>query len=69
MTMVILMAALNVLEIAVSAVLGVLVMLVSHCMNWHDVARYMNVSVLMIVVSSMALGEAFWMFSGQWMPR
>ena len=51
-------AAAGIMPIAVSAVIGVLFMLLSKCMSWSDVSRAMNVPVIMIVVSSLALGSA-----------
>jgi len=56
--MVVLTASLGLMPIAVSAVIGVLLMLLSKCMNWSDIARSLNTPVIMIVVSSLALGQA-----------
>ena len=58
MSLVILTAALGLMPIAVSAVIGVLLMLMSNCLSWSDVARSLNTPVIMIVVSSLALGQA-----------
>jgi di/tricarboxylate transporter len=55
---VILAAAVGLMPIAVSAVTGVLLMLLSRCLSWSDVARSLNTPVIMIVVSSLALGQA-----------
>lgn len=58
MFLVILLAALGILPIAISAVVGVLLMIVTKCLDWSDVTRGLNLSVIMIVVSSLALGHA-----------
>lgn len=58
MAIVVLAAALGVLPIAVSAVLGVLVMLLCRCLSWYDVSRSLSIPVIMIVVASLALGKA-----------
>lgn len=58
MAAVILVAALGLLPIAVSAVVGVLAMLLTRCLSWSDVSRSLSVPVIMIVVSSLALGKA-----------
>lgn len=58
MFIVIALAALKIMPIAVSAMLGVLAMLLTKCLSWNDVSRALNVPVIMIVVSSLALGYA-----------
>ena len=58
MFLVVLAAALGIVPIAVSAVLGVLAMLLCTCMTWQDVSKALNIPVIMIVVSSLALGQA-----------
>ncbi len=52
------MSALGIMPIAISAVVGVLAMLVSGCMGWRDAARSLSTPVVMIVVTSLALGSA-----------
>jgi len=51
-------AAFGLLPIAISAVAGVLVMIVSRCMGWRDAVRALSTPVIMIVVASLALGSA-----------
>jgi len=51
-------AAFGLLPIAVSAVSGALVMIVSRCMGWRDAVRALSTPVIMIVVASLALGSA-----------
>lgn len=58
MTGIIAMAALGILPIAVSAVCGVLLMLVTRCLSWNDAAHALNTQVILIVVASLALGVA-----------
>lgn len=55
---VIFFAAVGLVPIAVSAVIGVLVMLLTACLSWQDVGKALNIPVIMIVVSSLALGDA-----------
>ena len=58
MFMVIALAAIGLMPIAVSSVIGVLLMLLAGCLNWNDIGRSLNTPVIMIVVSSLALGQA-----------
>jgi di/tricarboxylate transporter len=55
---IVLLAALGILPIAVSATLGVLLMLLTNCLRWKDASRALNVSVIMIIVTSLAMGLA-----------
>ena len=55
---VITLAATGVLPIAISAVLGALLMIVTRCLEWRDVGRAVNTQVILIVVASLALGSA-----------
>lgn len=58
MTAVVIAAALGLLPIAVSAVAGVLAMLLLGCLSWRDVPQALSIPVIMIVVVSLALGHA-----------
>ncbi len=58
MAAIILVSALGILPIAISAVCGVLLMLVSGVLNWREATRALNTQVVMIVVASLALGSA-----------
>ncbi|MDD2789234.1 MAG: SLC13 family permease [Sulfurimonas sp.] len=51
-------SALGILPIAISATLGVLLMLLTNCINWKDASNALNTQVIMIVVASLALGQA-----------
>ena len=46
------------MPIAISAVCGVLLMLVTRCIRWRDAAQALSIPVIMIVVASLALGKA-----------
>lgn len=58
MAAIIVIAAIGILPIAISAVGGVLIMLLTRCLSWHDAAQALSTPVIMIVVASLALGAA-----------
>ena len=58
MALVVVTAALGLLPIAVSAVAGALVMLLTGGLAWRDIGNALSTSVIMIVVVSLALGLA-----------
>lgn len=58
MALIILPAALGVLPIAVTAVGGVLAMLLCGCLTWKDATRALSAPVVLIVVTSLAMGTA-----------
>jgi len=49
-------AASGLLPIAISAVCGVLLMLVTRCLHWREATRALSPAVIMIVAASLALG-------------
>ncbi len=51
-------AAFGLLPIAVSAMCGVLLMVVTRCLNWKEAAGALNTQVILIVVASLGLGLA-----------
>jgi di/tricarboxylate transporter len=51
-------AAVGLIPIAISAVCGVLLMIVSRCMTWRDASMALSTQVILIVVASLALGSA-----------
>ncbi|MES9972337.1 MAG: SLC13 family permease [Candidatus Thiodiazotropha sp.] len=61
---IILLAAFGILPISVSAVGGVLLMLFCGCLSWRDVSRALNAQVILIIVASLALGNALLMTGG-----
>lgn len=58
MASIIIFAATGILPIAVSALCGVILMLLTRCMNWKDASLALSTQVVLIVVASLALGEA-----------
>ncbi len=51
-------AALGIMPISVSAVIGVGLTLALGCLNWRDAASALSTPVIMIIVTSLALGKA-----------
>jgi len=51
-------AAFGIMPISVSALIGVGMVLLSHCLNWRDAANALSTPVIMIIVTSLALGKA-----------
>ncbi|WP_440875734.1 SLC13 family permease [Thalassotalea sp. PLHSN55] len=51
-------SALGILPIEVSAVCGVLVLLVTQCLHWDEVSKALSTQVILIVAASLALGAA-----------
>ena len=58
MVAVVTLAALGWLPIAVSALAGALLMIVTGCLRWKDATHALSTQVIMIVVASLALGDA-----------
>jgi len=58
MLLVVTLAASSLLPIAVSALVGVVLMLALRCINWRDVGEALSTQVILIVVVSLALGKA-----------
>ena len=56
MAVVVLLAAFGIVSIAISAVFGVLLMILGKCLRWHDVTVALSTPVILIVVASLALG-------------
>jgi di/tricarboxylate transporter len=55
---VVVLAALDVMPIEVSAILGFLVLMVTGCLNWKDAMNALSSQVILIIVSSLAMGAA-----------
>ena len=55
---VILSAALGLMPISVSALLGVGFLLLTSCISWTDAAQALSTKIIMIIVASLALGKA-----------
>jgi di/tricarboxylate transporter len=58
MLAVIVAAAAGALPIAISATAGALLMILTGCLTWRDATRALSVQVILIVVTSLALGTA-----------
>ena len=58
MLWIIIMAATGLLPIAVSALCGVTLMLLTGCLKWFDTTRALSASVILLIVTSLAMGTA-----------
>jgi di/tricarboxylate transporter len=58
MAFVILAAALGIMPISVSSLIGMGLMLALRCLNWRDAVDALSTPVIMIIVTSLALGKA-----------
>jgi len=58
MALVVAAAAFGILPIAVSAVVGLGLMLVTGCLGWRDATNALSIPVVMIIVTALALGSA-----------
>jgi len=52
------LAAVGILPIAISALVGVMLLLMTRCLDWSDAGRALSTQVILIVVASLALGRA-----------
>ena len=57
MAAVVLLAATKTLPIEIAAVSGALVLLLTRCLTWEDVAQSMSAKVILLVAASLALGD------------
>ena len=57
-------AALGLLPIALAALVGVALMIATRCLGWRHVAEALSADVVMIIVVSLALGQALIVTSG-----
>ncbi|WP_376691659.1 SLC13 family permease [Wenzhouxiangella sp. EGI_FJ10409] len=70
MALVVIVAAFGILPIAISAVAGVLAMLLSRCLNWKEAMNALSIQVVMIIVASLALGAALMRTGGaDWLAQ
>lgn len=58
MGLVVAAAALGILPISVSAMVGLGLMVVTGCLSWRDATTALSIPVVMIIVASLALGKA-----------
>jgi di/tricarboxylate transporter len=55
---IVIVAAFGLAPIAISAVCGVMIMLITRCLTWQQASLALNTQVILIVVASLALGTA-----------
>ncbi len=58
MAFVVLAAALGILPISVSALVGLGLMIATGCLGWRDAVNALSIPVIMIIVTALALGKA-----------
>ena len=58
MVSVVVVAAVGILPIAISALLGVFALLATRCLTWKEAMSALSIQVIMIIVTSLALGLA-----------
>ena len=58
MAFVVLAAALGIMPISVSALVGLGLMLATGCLNWREASSALSIPVIMIIVTALALGKA-----------
>lgn len=58
MALVVLAAALGIVPISVSALVGLGLMIATGCLNWRDAVNALSTPVVLIIVTSLALGKA-----------
>ncbi|RFF27906.1 MULTISPECIES: SLC13 family permease [unclassified Wenzhouxiangella] len=70
MAAVVVVAAFGILPIAISALSGVLAMLLSRCLDWKEAMNALSIQVVMIIVASLALGAALMRTGGaDWLAQ
>ncbi|WP_376694956.1 SLC13 family permease [Wenzhouxiangella sp. EGI_FJ10305] len=70
MSAVVVVAAFGILPIAISAVAGVLAMLLTRCLDWKEAMNALSIQVVMIIVASLALGAALMRTGGaDWLAQ
>ncbi len=55
---IVLTAAIGILPIAISAVCGVLLMIICSCLTWREATQALSAPIILIVVASLAIGSA-----------
>ena len=70
MVVVVALAALGILPIASSALLGALVLIATRCLKWRDAVNALSTQVILIIVASLALGSALMKTGGaDWLAQ
>ncbi|MBU2926508.1 SLC13 family permease [Colwellia sp. 4_MG-2023] len=57
-------SALGLLPIEISSIVGVLILLMTKCLNWEEAASALSTQVILIVAASLALGSAMMITGG-----
>ena len=70
MALVVLLAATQLLPIALAALAGAVTLLVTRCLSWDDITQSLSTKVILLVAASLALGDAL-VFTGatQWLAQ
>lgn len=61
---VVLIAAVGILPIAISSICGILLLLITKCLDWREISSALSSQVILIVVASLALGSAMMQTGG-----
>ena len=61
---VVLLSAFKLMPIGLAAVLGVAVLVAARCLNWTDISQALSTRMILLVVSSLALGQALLITGG-----
>jgi len=70
MVMIVALAALGILPIASSALLGALVLIATRCLRWRDAVNALSTQIIFIIVASLALGSALMKTGGaDWLAQ
>jgi di/tricarboxylate transporter len=70
MLLIVAFPAFGILPIEVSALLGVMALIGTGCLDWRDATRALSVQVVMIIVASLALGSALMKTGGaDWLAQ
>ncbi len=70
MVAVVALAALGILPIAASALLGALVLIATRCLKWRDAVNALSAQIILIIVASLALGSALMKTGGaDWLAQ
>ena len=64
MVMIVALAAFGIMPIAMSAILGCMVLIGTGCINWQQANHALSAQVIMIIVASLALGSALMITGG-----
>jgi len=70
MVMVVALAALGILPIASSALLGVMALIATRCLKWREAVKALSTQIILIITASLALGSALMKTGGaDWLAQ